>query len=39
LAAERGTPLVLEGRGSDAPAALQALADLVRAGFHEMEPG
>ncbi len=34
LAAECGTTLDLEARGSDAEAALDALADLVAAGFH-----
>ncbi|MEJ7638657.1 MAG: HPr family phosphocarrier protein [Singulisphaera sp.] len=34
LAAECGTTLDLEARGPDAEAALDALADLVAAGFH-----
>ena len=34
LAAECGTEIVLEARGPDADAALDALADLVAAGFH-----
>jgi len=39
LAAERGTLLELEARGSDAPSAVQALADLVSARFYEDENG
>ena len=39
LAAECGTVLDLEARGPDAVAALEALADLVRARFHEDENG
>lgn len=35
LAAEVGTPLVLEAKGADAPAALTALAALIAAGFNE----
>lgn len=34
LVAERGAALDLEARGPDAEAALDALADLVAAGFH-----
>jgi phosphocarrier protein HPr len=34
LAAESGTYLDLEAHGADAEAALDALADLVAAGFH-----
>jgi len=37
LAAERGTQLELEARGPDAVAAVDALADLVLARFHESE--
>src|SRR4051812_39919097 len=37
LAAECGTRLDLEARGPDAEEALQALADLVSARFHESE--
>ena len=39
LAAECGTRLDLEARGPDAPAAVQALAELVSAQFHEDENG
>jgi phosphocarrier protein len=39
LAAERGTLLELEARGPDAAAAVEALADLVSARFHEDENG
>jgi phosphocarrier protein HPr len=39
LAAERGTLLDLEARGPDAALAVEALADLVRARFHEDENG
>lgn len=39
LAAERGAELDLEARGPDAAAALDALADLVAAGFHMDEEG
>jgi phosphocarrier protein HPr len=39
LAAECGSRLDLEGRGSDAEAAIDALADLVKAQFHEEEEG
>jgi phosphotransferase system HPr (HPr) family protein len=35
LAAECGSQLDLEARGADAGAAIEALADLVRARFHE----
>ena len=35
LAATPGTVLRLEGKGDDADACLEALADLVGAGFHE----
>jgi phosphocarrier protein HPr len=38
LEAVAGTPLVLEGRGPDAPSALAALARLVRSGFPERKP-
>jgi phosphotransferase system HPr (HPr) family protein len=34
LAAERGETIELEARGPDAEAVLDALADLVSAGFH-----
>jgi phosphocarrier protein HPr len=37
LAAECGTVLDLEAKGTDAEAALTALADLVAAGFHMTE--
>ena len=37
LAAECGSRLDLEARGPDAPAAVDALADLVKAQFHEEE--
>jgi len=37
LAAERGSRLELVARGPDAPAAIEALADLVKAQFHEEE--
>ncbi len=37
LAAERGTRLDLEARGPDAIEALDALADLISARFHEIE--
>jgi len=37
LAAECGSRLELEARGPDAPAAIEALADLVKAQFHEEE--
>ena len=39
LAAECGSRLDLEGRGSDAEAAIDALANLVKAQFHEEEEG
>ncbi len=39
LAAERGTWLDLEARGPDAEAAVEALAELVLARFHETEEG
>ncbi len=39
LAAERGTVLQLEATGPDAQAALDALAELVAAGFHENDNG
>ena len=39
LAAECGSRLDLEARGDDAPAAIDALADLVKAQFHEEEEG
>ncbi len=39
LAAECGTTLDLEARGSDADQALAALAELVAAGFHMEEEG
>ena len=39
LAAECGTLLDLEARGPDAVAAVDALADLVSARFHEDENG
>jgi phosphocarrier protein HPr len=37
LAAERGSRLRLSAKGKDAEDALDALADLVRRGFEEME--
>jgi phosphotransferase system HPr (HPr) family protein len=37
LAAECGSRLDLEARGADAPAAIEALASLVRAQFHEAD--
>jgi phosphocarrier protein HPr len=37
LAAECGSRLELEARGPDAPAAVDALAELVKAQFHEEE--
>jgi phosphocarrier protein len=37
LAAERGSKLRLSAKGDDAEDALDALADLVRRGFEEME--
>ncbi len=39
LAAECGTQLELEARGPDAQAAVEALADLVLAQFHEGPDG
>jgi phosphocarrier protein len=39
LAAECGTVLELEARGSDAASAVEALADLISARFHEDENG
>jgi phosphotransferase system HPr (HPr) family protein len=39
LAAEFGTCLELEARGPDASEAVEALADLVLARFHEAENG
>jgi phosphocarrier protein HPr len=39
MAAECGTRLELEARGPDAAAAVEALAGLVRARFHEDEAG
>jgi phosphocarrier protein HPr len=39
LAAECGTLLDLEARGPDAAAAVESLADLVRARFHEDDDG
>jgi phosphocarrier protein HPr len=39
LAAECGSRLDLEARGADARAAIDALADLVGAQFHEEEEG
>ncbi len=39
LAAECGTRLDLEARGLDAEAAVEALAELVLARFHETEEG
>ena len=39
LAAERGSKLELEASGPDAEAALEALAELIRAEFHEDEFG
>ena len=38
LAAEAGTPLVLDARGADAEAAVDALAELVATGFNELAP-
>ena len=37
LAAECGSRLELEARGADASAAIEALAELVKAQFHEAE--
>jgi phosphotransferase system HPr (HPr) family protein len=37
LAAEQGTELVLEAKGPDAEAALEALAELFGRGFDEMD--
>jgi phosphocarrier protein len=37
LAAERGSRLRLSAKGSDAEDAVNALSDLVRRGFEEME--
>ncbi len=37
LAAECGSQLELEARGADASAAIEALAELVKAQFHEEE--
>jgi phosphocarrier protein len=39
LAAECGSTLELEARGSDAHQAISALAELVAAGFHMEEEG
>ena len=39
LAAECGTLLQLEARGPDAEAAVEALAELVLARFHETDEG
>ena len=39
LAAECGTRLDLEARGPDAEAAIEALAELVLARFHETDEG
>jgi phosphotransferase system HPr (HPr) family protein len=39
LAAECGTRLEVEARGPDATAAVQALAELISAQFHEDENG
>jgi phosphotransferase system HPr (HPr) family protein len=39
LAAECGSQLDLEARGADAKVAIDALADLVNAQFHEEEEG
>ncbi len=39
LAAERGTQLELEARGSDAAEAIEALAELVAARFYEDDEG
>ena len=39
MAAECGTRLELEARGPDAAAAIEALAGLVSARFHEDEDG
>jgi phosphotransferase system HPr (HPr) family protein len=35
LASPQGTPLVIEARGPQAQAAVKALSELIRAGFHE----
>lgn len=35
LAAEQGSSLTIRGEGDDAPSAVAALAELVRAGFEE----
>jgi len=35
LAAGKGTPLVIRGKGEDAEECLKALADLIRVQFHE----
>jgi phosphotransferase system HPr (HPr) family protein len=35
LASPKGTPLVIEARGPQAAAAVDALSALIRAGFHE----
>jgi phosphotransferase system HPr (HPr) family protein len=37
LAAECGSQLEIEARGADAAAAIEALAELVKAQFHEEE--
>ncbi len=37
LAAEKGSKLVIRGAGDDAEDALSALADLIAAGFEEMD--
>jgi phosphotransferase system HPr (HPr) family protein len=37
LVAEQGTQLAIEARGPDADDAIKALAELVSAGFEEME--
>jgi phosphocarrier protein len=39
IAAECGTSMQLEAAGPDAPAAIDALAALVQAGFHEDDDG
>ena len=39
MAAECGTRLDLEARGPDAAAAIEALAELIAAQFHEDEEG
>jgi phosphocarrier protein len=39
MAAERGTRLELEARGPDAAQAIEALAELIAARFHEDEEG